>query len=105
MASLRARIALEEKRPDDARSLSTGAYDRLHDLGGHVPAIRSEEIVFTHARVLDAVSPGSPEAARLLRRGGRDPPATKADSLSDAAQRDSLLQRVRLSRAILSAAP
>jgi len=103
MASLRARIALDEQRLEDARTLSTGAYDRLRSLGGHVPAIRSEEIVFTHARVLDAVSPDSPEAracfgeaAGILR--------AKAESLTDTAQRDSLLQRVRLSREILAAA-
>ena len=104
MASLRARIALDERRLDDAQALSAAAYGRLEGLGGHVPAVRSEEIVFTRARVLDAVSPGSPDAracfvqaADILRR--------KAESLDDDAQRDSLLQHVRLSREILAAAP
>jgi predicted ATPase len=104
MASLRARIALAERRTDDALELSTGAYDRLRSLGGHVPAIRSEEIVFTHGRVLDAVSPGSAEAGACFAEAAAILQA-KADSLTDAAQRESLLQRVRLSREILATAP
>ena len=104
MASLRGRIALEEGRLEDALAQSGSAYDRLAKLGGHVPAVRSEEIVFTHARVLDAVSPGSAEARACFAEAAtilRD----KAGSLTDPGQRDSLLQRVRLSRAILEAAP
>jgi tetratricopeptide (TPR) repeat protein len=101
MGALRARIALRDERLDDALDLSRAAYDRLAQLGGFVPAVRSEEIVFTHARVLDAV--GSAEAAAVYAEVEAILRA-KADSLTDPAQRDSLLQRVRLSREILAAA-
>ena len=69
---------------------------------GAVTAVRSEEIVYVRATALAAAGdPGRrsrfAEAATILR--------AKADSLTDAAQRDSLLQRVRLSREILAPRP
>ena len=102
MGSLRARIALEDGRLDDALRLSSAAYGLLSKLGGFVPAVRSEEIVFTHARVLEAVGSGESadryaEAAAILR--------DKAESLQGVSKRDSLLHRVRLSREILAKAP
>ena len=104
IGSLRARIALEEERLDDALALSSAAYDRLNQLGRYVPTVRSEEIVFTHARVLDAVSPGSPEALACFAEAA-DILDAKANSLADPAQQESLLERVRLSREIRAAAP
>jgi hypothetical protein len=99
--SLRARIALEDGRQDDALAFSGAAYGLLREGRGAVTAVRSEEIVYVRASALAAA--GDPEA------GGRFAEAAailraKADSLTDAAQRDSLLQRVRLSREILASA-
>jgi tetratricopeptide (TPR) repeat protein len=93
--SLRARIALAENRVDEAVALSTQAVESLEKHGGAVPATRSEEIFLTHARVLEAAGSGSAanyadKAAKVVR--------AKAKSLSDPAQRQSFLERVRLSR-------
>jgi tetratricopeptide (TPR) repeat protein len=92
--SLRARIALADQRIPDAVELSTRAVETLEERGGAVPATRSEEIFLTHARVLEAA--GSPAAADYAAKAAqvvRD----KAGSLSDPAQRQSFLERVRLS--------
>ncbi|MGE5691300.1 MAG: ATP-binding protein [Pseudomonadota bacterium] len=104
MASLRARIALDEGRLDDALTLGGTAYERLTALGGAVPAVRSEEIVFTRACVLERAAPGSADAKERFAEAAAILLA-KADSLTDAAERDSLLHRVRLSRAILARQP
>ena len=101
--SLRARIALEDGRHDDALAFSGAAYDLLHEGRGavHRGAQRGDRL-----RARDGARGGRrpasaaerfAEAAAILR--------AKADSLTDPAQRDSLLQRVRLSREILAAAP
>jgi tetratricopeptide (TPR) repeat protein len=97
--SLRARIALADQRVDDAVELSTRAVEALEQRGGAVPATRSEEILLTHARVLEAA--GSAAAADYAAKAAqvvRD----KAESLSDPAQRQSFLERVRLSVDALS---
>jgi hypothetical protein len=97
--SLRARVALAEGRLDDAVELSTAAVVQLEELGGAAPAVRSEEILFTHGRVLGAAGLAEAdtyvaEAAALVR--------AKAGSLTDPAHRKSFLTRVRLSREILA---
>jgi len=99
--SLRARIALAEGRLEDAVGLSTRAVEQLMERGGAVPATRSEEILFAHVHVLEAVDASdapahAAQAARIVR--------AKAASLDDEAQRTSFLERVRLSRAVLAAA-
>ena len=94
-ASLRARVALAEGRAAEAVALSTRAVEELERLGGEVPAVRSEEILFTHARVLAGA--GSGEAARYAADAERIVRA-KAATLEDPAQ---FLERVRLSRAVL----
>jgi tetratricopeptide (TPR) repeat protein len=99
-ASLRARAALAAGKVDDARELSTRAVDELERRGGFVPAVRSEEILFAHARILSAA--GAPDAAQWLEQAKRVVGA-KADSLTDPAQRTSFVERVRLSREILAA--
>ena len=99
--SLRARIALADGRHDDALTFSGAAYDLLRDGRGAVTAVRSEEIVYVRASALAAA--GVPGRG-AFRRGGGDPPR-EGRSLTEPAQRDSLLQRVRLSREILAAAP
>ena len=63
--------------------------------------MRSEEILFTHARVLAAAGTGdaaryAAEAAWIVR--------AKAASLDDPAQRAAFLERVRLSRTVLAEA-
>lgn len=99
--ALRARAALALGRTDDARALSTEAVELLEAQGGHVPAVRTEEILFTHGRVLDAA--GTPEAASWYRRAAEVVNA-KAETLDDPAHKQSFLTDVRLSREILAAA-
>jgi tetratricopeptide (TPR) repeat protein/type II secretory pathway predicted ATPase ExeA len=97
--SLRARIALADERVDDAVVLSTQAVEALEQRGGAVPATRSEEILLTHSRVLAAA--GSRAAADYAGKAAKIVRA-KAASLSDPAQRQSFLERVRLSVDALS---
>ncbi|HET8758038.1 MAG TPA: AAA family ATPase [Solirubrobacteraceae bacterium] len=97
--SLRARIALADDRVQDAVELSTRAVEALEQRGGATPATRSEEIFLTHARVLAAA--GSATAGGYAARAAKVVRA-KAGSLSDPAQRQSFLERVRLSRDALS---
>jgi tetratricopeptide (TPR) repeat protein/type II secretory pathway predicted ATPase ExeA len=99
--TLRARVALLEKRTDDASKLSTEAVEMLRERGGAVPAVRSEEVLFTHARVLEATK--SAEAKAVLAEAAKVV-HDKAESLTDPAQKQSYLTRVRLSRDILAAA-
>jgi tetratricopeptide (TPR) repeat protein len=101
VASLRARVALAEDRVDDAVGLSTQAMAKLREKGGFVPAVRSEEILFTHARVLEAAK--SPDAKAVLAESAKVV-HDKADSLTDDAQKQSYLTRVTLSKDILAAA-
>ncbi len=61
--------------------------------------MRSEEILLTHARVLQAS--GSAEAARFTADAASVVRA-KAASLTDPAQRETFLERVRLSRDALA---
>jgi hypothetical protein len=97
--SLRARVALADQRIEDAVELSTRAVEALEQRGGAVPATRSEEIFLTHARVLAAAgSAAAPDYAAKAAQVVRD----KAESLSDPAQRQSFLERVRLSVAALA---
>jgi tetratricopeptide (TPR) repeat protein len=100
-SSLRAEVALAEARLDDAVSLSTAAVANLEEHGGVVTAVRSEEILFRHARVLEAG--GSPEAARYF-AAAADVVRKKGESIPDGAQKGSFLG-VRLSREILAAGP
>jgi len=99
LASLRARVALQEGRVDDAVRLSTAAIEALTAHDGQVPAVRSEEILLTHARVLQAA--GSAEAVRFAADAASVVRA-KAASLTDPAQRETFLERVRLSRDALA---
>jgi len=99
IASLRARIALADGRVDDAVELSSRAVAELERRGGAVPAVRSEEILFAHAQVLERA--GSAEAARYRDEAARVV-REKAESLEDPAQRESFLTRVRLSEDILA---
>ena len=100
ICSLLARVALAEGRAADAVEPSTKAVTELAERGGAVPTVRSEEILWTHARVLEAT--GSADAADYRAQAAAVVRA-KAGSLTDDAQRESFLTRVRLSRDILAA--
>ena len=97
-ASLRARVLLAQGRAAEALEPSSHAAHELERHGGAVPTIRGERILFTHGLVLEAN--GAPDAADWFARAAAIVHA-KADSLSDPAQRQSYLERVRLSAAIL----
>jgi tetratricopeptide (TPR) repeat protein len=97
--SLRARIALLDGRRDDALACSGAAYDLLQAGGGAVTAVRNEEVVYVRALALAGA--GLPEAKERF-EDAADILRAKAASLDDPAQRESLLERVRLSREILA---
>ena len=99
-SSLRARVALAEHRITDALELSTQAVEELAARGGAVPATRSEEILFAHARILAAA--GADQAPDYFAQAVAIVEA-KAASLPDPAQRASFLERVRLSAAVVQA--
>jgi tetratricopeptide (TPR) repeat protein len=99
-ASLLARVALAQGRVDEAVTSSTEAVAKLKDGGWHVTATRSEEILFAHAQILAAA--GSAEVQDFVGRA-QEEVRNKANSLIDAAQKQSFLERVRLSREILTA--
>jgi tetratricopeptide (TPR) repeat protein len=99
--SLRALAALALGRTGEAVRLSGEAVERLRAQGGFVPAVRSEEVLFTHGRVLEAA--GSAEARPLYEEAAKVVRA-KAATLEDDAHKQSFLTRVRLSREILAAA-
>lgn len=101
IACLRARVALAQGRRDDACRLSAEAIDRLVRCGGMVTAVRTEEVLFTHARVLAAA--GSSEAAQYAGDAAKVI-REKAASLEDPTLRTSFLERVRLSHDVLAAA-
>jgi tetratricopeptide (TPR) repeat protein len=102
--ALRARIALLEGRADVAVELSTQAVQVLDDHKGAVPAVRSEEILFTHARALEAA--GNAESARDAYARAARIVRDKAESLASyPEQRDTFLTRVWLTREVLAAAP
>jgi hypothetical protein len=69
---------------------------------GFLPAVRSEEVYFTHHRVLLAAA-RSDEADVWLRRAA-DVVDAKADSLHDLEMRRTFLDRVETSRQIVAAA-
>jgi tetratricopeptide (TPR) repeat protein len=97
--SLLAQVALAAGRPADAVEPSTKAVAELEARGGAVPALRSEEVLWTHARVLHAA--GSAEAAEYATRAAEVLRA-KAESLPDPEQRTRFETRVRLSREVLA---
>jgi hypothetical protein len=101
IARLRARVALAQGRRDDACRLSVEAIDRLNRCGGMVTAVRTEEVLFTHAHVLAAA--GSSEAAHYARDAAKVI-REKAASMDDPMVRTSFLERVRLSHDALAAA-
>ena len=98
-ASLLGRVALAEGRIDDAVASSKQAVAKLDGGGGYVTATRGEEILFAHAQILAAA--GSADAATFFAHA-KQVVRDKAESLDDPAQKQSFLERVRLSREILS---
>ena len=99
-ASLLGRVALAQGRVDEPVASSAQAVAKLDECGGYVTATRGEEILFAHARILAAA--GSPEASGFFARA-QQVVRDKADTLVDPAHKQSFLERVPLSREILSA--
>jgi tetratricopeptide (TPR) repeat protein len=79
-----------------ALAFSREAVERL-DEAGPLPALRSEEVYFTHYRILAAA--GDPRSADLLRRAHGEL-VRKANSLTSPEVRADFMQRVVLSRRI-----
>ena len=98
-ASLLGRVALAQGRIDEAVASSAQAVAKLDECGGFVTATRGEEILFAHARILAAA--GSPDAAGFFARA-QQVVRDRAETLADPAHKQSFLDRVPLSRAILS---
>jgi tetratricopeptide (TPR) repeat protein len=98
-ASLLGRVALAQGRIPEALASSAEAVAKLEDGGGHITATRSEEILFAHARILAAAR--STDAQNFVRLAQQEVRG-KAETLNDPAQKQSFLERVRLSREILS---
>jgi tetratricopeptide (TPR) repeat protein len=99
--SLLARLSLLQGQTADASRSSKQAVDLLL-AKGPLPALRAEEVHFTHARAMEAAGHGA-EAREALGRAYqtlRD----KAQSIDDD-QRDSYFKNVSLSREILAAWP
>jgi tetratricopeptide (TPR) repeat protein len=98
--SLRSLIALEKKKIDDAVQYSTEAIDLLQALRT-LPALRNEEILFNHSQVLRQA--GKAQEARLYLEQACEVLRQKARSIKEDDDRQSFLERVPVSRAILSA--
>jgi tetratricopeptide (TPR) repeat protein len=97
---LLARLEMRRGRPEEALRYSTHAVE-LYRTRGDMPAMRTEEILFTHYRVLRArgrdaeAAPFLEEAYAVLEE--------KAGRLRDPERRASFLERVPLSREIAAA--
>jgi predicted ATPase len=98
--SLRSLVALQKNQIDDAVQYSTQAINFLQELGT-LPALRKEEILFNHYQVLRET--GKAEEARLFLEQACEVLQQKAHSIKEDPYRQSFLERVPISRAILSA--
>jgi tetratricopeptide (TPR) repeat protein len=99
--SLLGRLALDQSLIEDALKYSTQAVQYLERLGGTLPALRTEEIWFNHYLVLQAAKRQG-QALDYLQRANAVL-QEKASSLQDEAHRRAFLERVPVSRAILTA--
>jgi len=100
ICSLLARVALARGPAAAAVEPSSRAVAELEARGGAVPAVRSEEVLWTHALVLQAT--GSTEEAASVADRAAQLVREKAGSLEDAGQRQTFESGVRLSREILA---
>lgn len=94
------RLALDQQRPDEAVEASTRAVNRLQ-ASGPLPALRTEEVLFTHHLCL--ASSGFLEEAEQFLETAYLEVLRKADHLQHPADRERYLSRVPLSRAIIEA--
>jgi tetratricopeptide (TPR) repeat protein len=99
--SLQARLQLKRDDPQAALERSSKAVAALEE-HGDMPAVRAEEILYTHHCVLETC--GDAAAAARYLTAARDKLDAKAATL-DAALRPDFLERVPVSRAILAARP
>jgi predicted ATPase len=97
--SLRSLVALQKNQIDDAIQYSTRAIHFLQELG-NLPALRKEEILFNHYYVLSEA--GKAEEARPFLEQAHEVLQQKAQSIQEDNDRQSFLERVLISRAIIS---
>jgi tetratricopeptide (TPR) repeat protein/energy-coupling factor transporter ATP-binding protein EcfA2 len=95
--ALQARVALRRGKAERAVELARSAAEALEAAGGEIPVYRSEEILYTCARILHETGAGDPSPWLVRARAKVE---EKAASLADPAERESFLTRVRLSRAV-----
>jgi len=100
ICSLLAQVGLARGTAEAALEASSRAVAELEARGGAVPAVRSEEVLWTHARALQAA--GSKEEAGSFAARAAQVVRDKAGSLDDAGQRKTFETGVRLSREILA---
>jgi tetratricopeptide (TPR) repeat protein len=98
--SLLARTHLALGNTADALTASTGATQKL-EAAGTMPALRSEEIYFTHWQALNAV--GDKSAASHYLVLAQDVLRSKAVTIEEPGLREQFLSRVPISAAILNA--
>ena len=97
--SLLGAAAQERGELDEAQARSAEAVTLITD-AGTMPALRTEEVYLTHARILRA-SGQDDEARRWLSRAA-DVLQQKADTIVDSQRRAMFLERIPVSRAILA---
>jgi len=98
--SMQGQLELFNQNPDEAHKHSTRAVDYLKKVG-IMPALRVEEIYFNHAKVLQAA--GDAKEAQNFCRQAHEVLVQKAGSIREPHLRESYLQRVPLSKAIMTA--
>jgi tetratricopeptide (TPR) repeat protein len=99
--SLLARVALTQGDLEGALEANMAAVEALKRKGWFVPTVRSEEVLFTHHRLMLAAARQS-EAEAFLRHAAQVLEA-KAASIPDPQDRRQFLERVPLSREITDA--
>ena len=98
--SLRSLVALANNQIDTSIEYSNQAVAYLQNMGT-LPALRTEEVLFNHYQVMKAA--GREEERQLYLVQAHAVLQKKADSIREDDYRKSFLERVPLSRAILSA--
>jgi tetratricopeptide (TPR) repeat protein len=99
--SLLGQLALLQDRADAALGYSGRAMEYLEKMGMAMPALRTEEVLFNHYRVLTAAGRG-PEAQKYLEQADAVI-RRKASTLRNDEERRWYLERVKINREIITA--
>jgi len=99
--SLRSLVALGQDLPETAVNYSTQAVEYLKKMGT-LPALRTEEVLFTHFMVMKAAG-REPEGLPYLEQAF-DTMKSKAGSIKEDNYRKSFFERVQLNQSIIAAA-